>query len=466
MRRLNKYLVFGALTVVLWSCGFDDEPQLPSVEDRVAEATGDLQGKLTAPASGWRIDYRPNDSGGTFIILLDFNEDGTLRIRSDVTVNGGEFRDHTITYRIDSRQGLQLIMETYGLFHYFFEQQNSSFGGEFEFIFVNEIDGGGLVFRSKSDASILTFLPASASDASLLQADDLGLLATGNFFQRENIGQIGLFAPYNIYIPSDDITISLTLDLDSRRVRIHGASSGSTLEEFGTSTNRTEINELRTYTVVNGAIQPEQPITFRMGVRSYSISSIPIGNLSNPTGSFCEGETETLTRFSGTAPGLGSFQMTSSLLQTHSSFSARSGSAYGINGVFVFDGDDEPLFQQVEDVFPHPVAATQWYLGFQLQDGEELNAVGFVTLDEFNIPRFYLREYEFERVGNVFRLNFVDNFIVNDDSTGTTIDNFEALIDDIFGDGEIYMLEPATIDGLYEFINPCNGNKGFMFAPL
>ena len=186
--KAKNYIWLSVLLISL-GCSNDDGAKLPSVEDRVNEAVEELRESLVAPANGWRLDYRPTSQTGTYLILLDFNVDGTVRLQSDVTSNNGEFRDQVIAYRIDSSQGIELIMETYSVFHYLFELQQASFGGEFEFIFEGE-EGDNLNFKSKTDAGSdvtnLLFIPATPSDSDLISTASPMTLSQGHF-QSENL---------------------------------------------------------------------------------------------------------------------------------------------------------------------------------------------------------------------------------------------------------------------------------------
>ena len=124
-------------SLMLVSCE-DDREDLPSFDERVSVAIADLTAELAAPNNGWRLDYQPTPDAGRFFILLDFDENGQVNIQSDLAVNDGEFFNQTIPYRIDNALGLELILETFGVFHYLFEQDQSRFGAEFEFIFKDK----------------------------------------------------------------------------------------------------------------------------------------------------------------------------------------------------------------------------------------------------------------------------------------------------------------------------------------
>ena len=164
--------IFGALIIILTSCK-DDEIAVfdKTADERVAEAIANLKDELVAPVNGWRIKYRPESESGSFYVLMDFNEDNTVRIKSDLGSDDGQFFDQTVTYRIDSSLGLELIIETYSFFSFLFEQADATFLAEYEFNYINKTPDNALVFNSKSDPgtpTILLFEEASPNDDVLL----------------------------------------------------------------------------------------------------------------------------------------------------------------------------------------------------------------------------------------------------------------------------------------------------------
>src|SRR5688500_1023533 len=180
---------FGLVIVILASCK-DDEIALfeKTADERVSEAIATLKQDLVAPANGWRMKYRPEEESGSFYVLMDFNEDNTVNIRSDLGSNDGQFFEQTVTYRIDSSLGLELIIETYSFFSFLFEQADATFLAEYEFNFVNKTPDNALVFNSKTDPgtpTILLFEPAAANDIDLLgQNLSANLNIIGDDFQK------------------------------------------------------------------------------------------------------------------------------------------------------------------------------------------------------------------------------------------------------------------------------------------
>lgn len=459
-----KYLALVIFFLALVSCSSDTDPKLPSVEERTATAIDDLLDELTSPSSGWRIDYRPTSETGSFFILMDFDDNGTVRIQSDIIANEGEFRDQTISYRIDSSQGIELVLETYGVFHYLFELERASFGGEFEFVFVEE-KSGNLLFTSKSDVgddiTQLLFEPAEANDSDLISTSVLSLLSEG-IFQSEDLGGIGTYASFNIYVPLNNHTISVSFDLDGRRLKVLGIAEGETVEDIIAANNSMSLDGSVLFRLEEERLILDEPVSISFGGASYNLSEIPVQSLTKSLESFCVGQMDSVAHFNATnVTGLGDFTASSSLFQTHNGVTY-DGITLGITHTFIYDENDNSISDQIETVFPEAVAF-QWYFDLELGDST-LNVVGFVTVDKFNNAEFFLRGFDFEQNGNLVEMTFNGkDLITMDDATTEQIDGLYQLTDDIFSGGQVYMMSIVTLEDLVEFYNPCNKYKGFLF---
>ena len=99
------------------SCSQDEGEKLAPAEVRVDQAISDLKSELIGPSKGWKLEYQPTNESGVYFMIMDFSEDGLVNIKSDAAENDEEFFDHTIPWRIDNALGLELILETYGIFH-------------------------------------------------------------------------------------------------------------------------------------------------------------------------------------------------------------------------------------------------------------------------------------------------------------------------------------------------------------
>lgn len=455
MRKLYPFL----LLVLVLGCQFNDDPKLPPVEERVSDAIEEMEDLLVAPGNGWRIDYRPNDLGGDYLILLDFDRQGNVRIQSDIGANDGEFRDHIVPYRIDVGRGVELVLETYGVFHYLFELNETSFGGEFEFIF-NEEQNGDLVFDSKSDGSVIIFQRAIGNEASQISTETISLLGE-SFFQTPVEALVGNYVLYNMYLEDVDATVSMTIDLDLRRMKIHGIVSGQSINDILTNPTRTEIDHSTVFSISGGSIILAESRNLSFEGKSLTFSSIPIENLEKSTFSFCGDLVDSLAIFSSSnVPTLGNIELTSSLAATHTIF--ESGTSSSVNPASIFDADDGlSTSNQISELFPD-VVAFQWYYDQPLNDGSTLNAVGWVTVDEQNNVDFILRECELIKQGNLITINWTGTYFRQESLSQEQMDGATDLLDLIFEGGQVYMLDALAQEGLSEFYNPCNRIKSFI----
>ncbi|MCP4458398.1 MAG: DUF4302 domain-containing protein [Cytophagales bacterium] len=461
---MKNYWTISALLVTLFlGCSQDEGAKLPTVEERTSEAVDNLKDVLTEPTNGWTLSYRPTNETGAFLILMTFNENGTVQIQSDVSANDGEFIDHTISYRIDSFQGLELIMETYGVFHYLFELEQNTFGGEFEFIFVKE-DNEDLIFTSKTDASDITtlvFEPSGANDSDLISTEAIDILRQG-IFSGDELAGIGGMGNFNFHIPSTNHTISVALDLEKRIIKLLGIAEGQDMNEIISTSKIANLNKTTSFSLQNESIVLDQSQTISFGGIEYEVTQIPIGNFSETTDSFCTGQQETIVNIAGNA-SFGNFTATSSPFQSYNGFQPDPDDLYGVTHFFIYDQDDNSISDQIEAVFQN-VVAFQWYYNFEIDQDSLLNAVGFVTVDEFNNVDFFLRGFDVIQNGNYLQLSFNGKDLITvDNPTAEELAGLDQLTDEIFSGGNIYVMELLNIGGLFEFYNPCNKYKGFLF---
>ncbi|MEQ9287968.1 MAG: DUF4302 domain-containing protein [Cyclobacteriaceae bacterium] len=457
MKKLLIYIGFVATSMAFFSCTKEEVIDLPTVEERFTKSRDSLVNALVAPEFGWRINYQPDQSSGSFVILMTFDEEGNVNIKSDVTDNDGEFLDSNITYRIDNAHGLELILENYGIFHYFFER----FNGEFEFIFVNYQENN-LVFRSKSDFSnqtVLNFEPAAEGDEELL-TNEISQNLKKSVFQDAQL--IGNNAYFQLYLIDKDISVFITLDLDLRTCKILNAAVGETIDEITTNNNTVDVFHKTNYLVQGEKIIFNSAFSFSLNGQDILISELELFDFVEFQDSFCEGQTLNLGKFQGKI-GNENITFSSTLYSAGSTFSPQSNSPYGVSSVGFFDQNDETLQDLIAQTFPD-IAAIQFYFNFTLNSGD-LNAFGFVVLDNNNNADFFLREFTaptFE--GNRMRFTFTgETLITKDNPTPEEEQGLIDLTDLLFGSGEVYVLEFAGDDTLFEIYNACNNHKLFLF---
>lgn len=457
-------LLYCTIFFAFCRCSFNDEPKLPSVENRISDTKEELKNSLISTEHGWKVNYQPTSLTGEFFILLDFNDDGTVRIQSDIVANDGEFRDQIIPYRIDSSQGIELILETYGVFHYLFELQQASFGAEFEFLFL-KYEGDLILFESKTDlgddVTELVLEPATTADQLLISTTSISLLEKG-IFHSQNLGGIGSYGNYNIYLSSNDHTISVSLDLNKRIIYVLGIAKGMNQDDISSNNLSQSIDQTSTFTFSNSKIILSNIIEFSFDGIDYGLDQLSLDNPVRGIDSFCDMQQDSITVFSGESISLGGFQMTSSLFQIKNNFTTLERSDYSVNAPFLFDENDNSIIDQILINLPE-AAAFQWYHQLPVAEDSTINALGFATVDESNNVEFYLKTFEFSQTENYLEISFnEENLITNEDVTTEQIDDFNQLIDLIFSGNKVYVTEIPTIDNLYIFYNPCNKYKGLI----
>ncbi|MFY0600428.1 MAG: DUF4302 domain-containing protein [Cyclobacteriaceae bacterium] len=454
--------------LLITSCNEDDKKDLKSADQRVEDATEDLIDELTDPSNGWKVSYQPTNSSGVFLLFLNFDDEGNVNIRSDVGDEGGIYLDQNTTYQVSYGLGTELVFDTYGVLHYLFEKNQSTFGAEFEFYF-REKDGDDLIFESKSDggdATEVVFEPAQAQDFSLLSSDLIAELSQGTF-QSENLAGVGILVQYQVYLESQNISMFITVDLDVRRLKVHGATVGNSRDEIISSTQNVSINHETAFSLLSGSIVFDEPVSFSLAGQSYTISDMELNNFQTLTTSYCAGETDDFISFDGNLSGIGDFSMLSSLISSHSDFIDEEGELYQVNPVFIFDENDSSYVDRIDEVFEEDILAfilviNDSFNGFTREG--TFTGLGFVSINDNNQLEWFMREMNIGgSKGNFINLELTDGTFINVLDSMQQRDALFQLTDEIFSGGELYALEVLSIDGLFELYNPCNRNKVFLF---
>lgn len=462
---MRQFYLLGFAVFLLFSCS-EQQNDLPSVEERANEAKSELKDKLTAPANGWRLDYQPISGSGSFLILLDFDEDGEVRVQSDVGADDGAYYDQTISYRIDNSQYLELILETYAVFHYLFELEQASFGAEFEFYYAEESDDE-LVFVSKSDIgipSIIRLVPANTEDAQLFSRE----VAT-NFLNVSGIAPVNFFGLPTIY-PSQqlyfsDRDISLFWGIDqARRVLfvdqvVSGAtSSGEVIQA---------IEEVVGYTFLSGAMVLTQPIRLELAGTAYSIDRIELRDFSETGGApFCPEDLNTNATYTGSVPDFGDFTLSPSLFSSSGlEFVEGSQSSYSVNIPFIFDAEINSLADEGGSIFENFPTASGFLFNFGFEsDSLPPYAIGFIVEDEAGVRQLYLREFEVvAHEGNRLQMAFSDVYFLTGTPPADVESKLSFVLDEIFTGGTVYIYyTPFDSVPLFRLYNPCNRYEIFL----
>jgi len=458
MIRISSFFIV-ILSLLMISCG-DDEPDLDSPEERVAAAIQGLQDELVAPPNGWKVAYKPTEESGTFFILLNFDSDGTVRIQSDVPDNDGEYRDQTITYRIDNSLGLELIFETYAVFQFLFEIDDTTFGAEYEFLFINKV-GESLVFRSKSDIfdiTTLVFEPASANDDNLF-----GIEIAQNLEVFSDIGLEDAATRQQLILSDRNISIFWAIDLEKRNLNIEFAGIGVSPDEIITN-QIIFIDHSTSYSFEGDVLILEEPISFVLNGFRNDISEVTIGQLESTGPSLCVNGVDNNPIFTGQSPGLGNITIQNTVISS-SGFGFTS-DVYTVNSFFIFDdegnslADDDDNTGIIIENFPEVV-------GFAFLYGVELNdptipiySLGFI-MDGGNL---YFREFTPSSTDlNRISVDLLDKYFYRTEPEGSPVpegteEALKAVTDSMFQGGEFYAYD-FPLDGfeIFRLFNPCNG---------
>lgn len=453
---IKKFFVFLSISLSLYACK-DDDPNLPSVDERVEAAISDLSDQLTSPTNGWRLNYQPTSASGSFLIILEFNEDGTVKISSDLAANEGAFFEQTITYRIDAGLSLELIFETYAVFHYMFELDNASYGAEFEFLFDEE-EGGNLYFTSKSDVSdvsTIVFLPATSEDLEALSRE---IAANFDVFAGQSPTLFGGADPtQHLYLSDVDFSVFWQIDLNKRTVLFDIAGSGATIDEV-IAGNYQSLQVESGYTFENGKLVFSSPASFTINGKTNVLSEITLGTFSEDGEPLCPEDSETTPVYTATVSGLGNATIRKNLFSSGGlGFEAGPDMIYSVNVLYVLDQDLNSLSEtgSIANYFPNASGFIMTY-GYE-SDSIPENAIGLIVEGEDGFSELYLRAFTPSASGNALGVTLLDEFYYTSTPTDEEIIGLKEITEEIFAGGIVYAYD-LPVSGLtaFQFYNPCN----------
>lgn len=101
-----------------------------SVNSRFEKKKSETIDVLTKAENGWIGYYSPNDKVGGFVLLLKFDKNGNVTVKSDYNKGGN---DNTITYRIDKTLKVELVFESHSVLHQIYETNRNDVNGEYVF---------------------------------------------------------------------------------------------------------------------------------------------------------------------------------------------------------------------------------------------------------------------------------------------------------------------------------------------
>ncbi len=455
---MNKFYIYISLLVIAafsFSCDNGEKQILPPAEERVEGAKTELVSELIAPQNGWKLNYKPNPSAGTYFVLMDFAENGDVRIQSDLAADDGEYYDQIISYRVDVAMDIELILETYGFFHYLFEQNQSTFGGEFEFIYKGK-EGQNLVFESKSDLGAkteLVFEPADPNDDNLLSRNLSESLNQFEGYSPAIFGQLPAFQ--KIKLENQNISIYWEFYPLLRFVSIRLVGEGGNIDEVVANDNFIQVFHESGFTLTDGKIKLLSPFTFNLTGTEITLDELTLSVFSMDGPPLCPSGTDGTPKYQGQIAGVGPITMETSLVST-SGFGFVSDNVFTVNAFFVIDSLGNSLLEEgsIGNLYPDASAFAFLYGAELINDSIPKYSTGIIDA----VGDLHLRAYDStETIGNRVDISLLNEYYFSNGFTAEKIQNIDAVTDEIYNGGVFYAYDyPVSGRVVYRLYNPCN----------
>lgn len=421
--------------LIITSCQNDDIDKFDkSADQRVAESIAELKQKLIAPTNGWFVKYRPENASGSFYVLMKFNDDNTVNIKTDLSDLDGKFHNQTITYRIDNSLGLELILESYSFFSFLFEQNDATFEAEYEFIFQGETSNDALAFRSKSDRGFPTVLFFEEANANATE-----LLATA---LSENLNEFSSSA--RIVYDDKDLAVYLSFDPFSRTAVFNYVSQKSTL------VGGKAVNLNTGYILRGDSIVFDTPFETTFKTNTVKIKSLLLDEFGESTLELCK-TTEPSPIYDGLTNSNQSIRLEKTLFNN-------AGADFKTNGQ-IFLGDIQNIFDENGNrVNEEIVADLQGALAMLIYNTGNLKAVGFYFQNADDSYSIAVKRATVTYTGNIVSYNFESQLTIFQNlnpNPDANLDNIDKYLDLLTQGGETYIYKYN--DTIYELYNPCSG---------
>lgn len=415
-----------------------------TADERAAEAIANLKADLVAPPNGWKMKYKPVDEAGSYYVLMDFNDDNKVTIKTDLGANNGEFFEQTISYRIDNSLGLELIFENYSFFSYLFELDQATFQAEYEFKYANKTPDNELVFSSKSDLSdptTLLFQEASAADQLLLGTQvALNLNTLGQDLDRFS-------SSLKLTYLNKDVIFYVSLDEQKRVITFNVAARKSNLQI------NQNLNVATGYHLQGNSLVLEQPVSSSVAGSTVTIESLNFSTLGDASISICA-EPFAVHTYSGVTSSNDPFVLETTMLDLAGATFATASNVYFSPLSYIRD-NGELLIDSIQKDITGAIEMRLYY-GLALNDGSTLYGIGFVLQNTDGSVTFALREFTPALNQNNLIFNFApDITLFGNANPDADISNINKYLDPLAEGNNTYVFKFS--ERLYEFHNPCTG---------
>ncbi|SKC58731.1 DUF4302 domain-containing protein [Ohtaekwangia koreensis] len=442
---MKKLYILWILIIVLTSCKDDDINVFEETADeRVAAAIQSLKDDLAAPANGWRLKYRPEDGGGSFYVLLKFDDENKVNIKTDLGSQDGEFYEQNLTYRIDSSLGLELIIENYSFFSFLFEQDQATYGAEFEFNYANKTPEGDLVFVSKTDLSnptTLVFEEASATDANLL-----GKELSGNLNDMSD--DLAIFSSsFKLTFETRDLLLFLALNESKRTIDI-----GSAAKKSNTASIQS-IDFVSGYTIKGDSLILDTPLAGSFAGTSISLKSIAFSSFTNESIDICV-DPITTHAYTGVTNANLPVTLETTLQNATGKLFATESDFYYAPLSFIIDNGVSAASAIQQDI--QGAVEMDLFYNTQLNDGSRLYGLGFTIINSDNSQTFAYRKFTPVLEDNKITFNFDSQIsTLGNPVTDADISKIDIYLDKLTEGDNTFVFKLIT--DRYEFNNPCTG---------
>lgn len=443
---MKKILVPALFFILMISCKDDDINVFDkSAEERVAEKVAALKSELVAPANGWKLKYQPESGSGFYYVLLDFNDDNTVTIQTDLSGEENAYHEQTITYRIDNSLGLELILESYSFFSFLFEQNDASYLAEFEFVYVNKTPDDALVFKSKSDPgdspTILVFEPADANDDKLLGRD----LSSNLLTLSEDLDLFS--SSYSMAYENRDLIVFLSMNELQRNLTITG------LSKISDPTATKSVDFETTYTITGDSISFTSP--FKGTYFSYPVNIKGI----KLTKEVVE-QSKDLCADPIILHGISGVTSENQPVVFATSIEGGSGQEF-IDKAYFYYSPVEVIFRDGSSIGNEistnitGVTTMQIYFGVNIGNGPT-NLIGFSITNPDQSRTFAMKNFTYTLSNNNLVMTIDPEFVfLENEQTQADVDKINLYLDALTSGGHTYIYKYA--DGIYELNNPCTG---------
>lgn len=441
----RTFYAFVVASIALAACEDDDVNLFEKTADeRSAEAVANLKQELITPSNGWIVRYTPQEGSGSYYVLLDFQENDKVVIKTDLGAEDGRYFEDTISYRVDNSLGLELIFENYSFFAFLFEQDQATFGAEYEFNYVNKTPDNALVFQSKTDLStpdVILFQQASPDDINLLGVNLARNLNTLSADLDKFTSSLKLT------YTSKDLALFLSLDELRRTVTFTSAALKSNM-------NSTQgIGFTTPYIIQGDSIVFDEPLQTTILGNAVSIRSLKLDAIGESTLSVCATPI-TIHNFSGKTSEGESITLETSLVDVSGKTFAQVSDFYFSPLIYIFDNGMSMSEQIQQDVTG--AIEMHMYYGYDIGGGERLYGIGFVIENLDGTITFALREFTPVLNDNRLTFNFADTITLFGDQTpDANIENVNIYLNALTEGDNTYVFQ--LNQDLYEFYNPCTG---------